>query len=224
MTSRRPIPTQGEKSEKECSGPIVFVVDDDAGMRSVLRRLLTLANLPVELYASGTEFLSAASFNRPGCVILDVSMPQMSGLEVQANLKLRRVELPVVFLTGSSDIPVAVAAMREGAVDFIEKPFDNKDLVARIRSAIEHSESRRRQREARSAILGRLERLTPREREVMEQVVAGRTSKEIARIVGASHRTVEIHRARLMEKMEAATLADLVRMHLRLQGDAQSES
>jgi RNA polymerase sigma factor (sigma-70 family) len=218
MTSHRTIPTEGD------SGPVVFVVDDDAGMRSVLQRLLTLANLPVELYASGTEFLAAASFNRPGCVILDVSMPQMSGLEVQANLKLRCVELPVVFLTGAADIPVAVSAMREGAVDFIEKPFDNKDLIARIRSAIEHHESRRRRQEARSAIVVRVERLTPREREVMEQVVAGRTSKEIARLIGASHRTVEIHRARLMEKMEAATLADLVRMHLQLQGDAQSES
>lgn len=194
--------------------PLVRVVDDNEGIRSALRRVLGLAKLSVEVYASGAEFLASANFDRPGCVLLDVAMPGMSGLEVQAQLRQRGVALPVVFLTGTADIPIAVTAMREGAVDFIEKPFDNDDLVARVRLAIEHHAQRRRDEAERKAILGRLEKLTPRERQVMELVVTGRTSKEVARIIGSSHRTVEIHRSRMMEKMAAATLADLVRMRL----------
>jgi FixJ family two-component response regulator len=200
--------------------PVVLVVDDNDGMRAAVERLLTVAKLSVEAYASGREFLAHARFDRPGCILLDVAMPQMSGLEVQAQLNARGVALPVVFLTGTSDIPIAVAAMRDGAVDFIEKPFDNADLVARVRQAIAHHEGRRRSEAERGGIGARLATLTPREREVMELVVAGRTSKEIARIVGASHRTVEIHRARLMQKMAADTLADLVRMRLMLDGAA----
>jgi FixJ family two-component response regulator len=196
--------------------PVVLVVDDNDGMRAALERLLTVAKLAVESYASGREFLARARFDRPGCILLDVAMPQMSGLEVQAQLNARGVALPVVFLTGTSDIPIAVAAMRDGAVDFIEKPFDNADLVARVRHAIAHHEDRRRSKAEHGGVGARLATLTPREREVMELVVAGRTSKEIARIVGASHRTVEIHRARLMQKMAADTLADLVRMRLML--------
>jgi len=215
---RRPIRTEAQP------GPVVFVVDDDDGMRSALQRLLTLAKLPVEPYASGVEFLAAAKFDRPGCILLDVSMPQMSGLEVQVSLKQNQVSLPIVFLTGLSDIPIAVAAMREGATDFIEKPFDNEDLVARVRAAIEQHEQTRRGDAERLEIVARAQKLTPREREVMNHVVTGLTSKEIARVVGASHRTVEIHRARLMEKMAAATLADLVRMHLLQQQGERSES
>jgi len=145
-------------------------------------------------------------------------MPQMSGLQVQSALKQRHVALPVVFLTGSSDIPIAVAAMREGAVDFIEKPFDNEDLVARLRAAIERGLNARRDEASRLELQARAAKLTPREREVMDLVVTGLTSKEIARVVGASHRTVEIHRAHLMEKMVAGTLAELVRAHLALRG------
>jgi FixJ family two-component response regulator len=200
------------------SDPLVRVVDDDEGMRSALRRLLAVAKLDAELYASGSEFLETAQFDRPGCVLLDVNMPQMSGLQVQSALKQRHVALPVVFLTGSSDIPIAVAAMREGAVDFIEKPFDNEDLVARLRAAIERGLNARRDEASRLELQARAAKLTPREREVMDLVVTGLTSKEIARVVGASHRTVEIHRAHLMEKMVAGTLAELVRAHLALRG------
>jgi len=213
MTTRRTIRTD------IAPDPLVLVVDDDDGMRSALQRLLTRGGLAVDAYATGEQFLAAARFDRPGCIVLDVGMPQMSGLEVQALLKRRGVMLPVVFLTGSADIPIAVAAMREGAVDFIEKPFENDDLVLRVRAAIEHDQRSRRRQHERTAIIKRLEKVTPREREVMELVVTGKTSKQIARDLGASHRTVEIHRARLMEKMEAATLADLVRMHLLLRGD-----
>lgn len=198
------------------SAPVVFVVDDDASMRSALGRLLTFAHLAVELYASGAEFLENARLDRPGCILLDVSMPRMSGIEVQAYLNRHEVTLPVIFLTGSADVPVAVTAMREGALDFIEKPFDNDHLLDRVRLAIEHHSRRQGDAEERKIALERLRQLTPREREVLELVVTGRTNKEIARALGASHRTIEIHRVHLMEKMMAPTLADLVRMRLRI--------
>jgi FixJ family two-component response regulator len=194
--------------------PVVFVVDDDDLMRAALRRLLVHAGLAVEQYASGAEFLAQAKLDRPGCLLLDVSMPGMTGLEVQTRLNQLRMGLPVVFLTGSSHIPIAVAAMREGAVDFIEKPFDNDDVVERVRKAIAHDGHQRSSDENKHAVLNRLDSLTPRECSVMELVVAGQTSKEIARTLGVSPRTIEIHRVHLMEKMSAPTLAALVRMRL----------
>lgn len=198
--------------------PKVFVVDDQANMRSALQRLLHRAGFAVELYGSGAAFLAAAVLEGPACILLDVSMPEMTGLEVQAELKKRRCTLPIVFLTGTADVPIAVAAMREGAIDFIQKPFDNEELVRRLRTVIEQHGRLRGDGSgiSRSSFMRRLESLTPREREVMELVVAGRTSKEIARIIGASHRTVEIHRGRMMQKMSAATVADLVRMRVSL--------
>ncbi|MDR3387056.1 MAG: response regulator [Rudaea sp.] len=194
--------------------PVVLVVDDDDLMRSALRRLLLAAGIATEVYASGNEFFAQAQLDRPGCLILDVRMPGMSGLEVQACLRQRDVELPVIFLTGSSDIPIAVAAMREGATDFIEKPFDNDDLLARVRQAIDRHSHRRREHDERHDVLRRLATLTARERSVLDLVVAGKTNKEIARDLGASYRTIEIHRSHMMEKMAAPTLADLVRMRL----------
>ena len=196
------------------AAPVVFVVDDDDLMRAALQRLLVQAGLTVEQYASGAEFLAQATLDRPGCLLLDVSMPGMSGLEVQTRLNQLRLGLPVVFLTGSSHIPIAVAAMREGAVDFIEKPFDNDDVVDRVRKAIARDGHQRSGDEDKQAVLHRLMALTPRECGVMELVVAGKTSKEIARSLGVSPRTIEIHRGHLMEKMAAPTLAALVRMRL----------
>jgi FixJ family two-component response regulator len=198
----------------DAAKPVVLVVDDNAGIRSALRRLLISSNLSVELYSSGAELLADARFDRPGCLVLDIGMPGMSGLEVQTELKHRKVMLPIVFLTGTAEIPIAVAAMREGATDFVEKPFDNEDLVARVRRAIDIHEHGRRNAAERETIVVCLQTLTPREREVMELVVAGRTNKEIARLVDASHRTIEIHRSHLMEKMRAPSLAELVRKRL----------
>jgi FixJ family two-component response regulator len=198
---------------------VVFVVDDDAGIRSALRRLLKLHGLMVELFASGGEFLDRANLRRSGCLLLDVRMPGMNGLEVQAQLNERRIPLPVIFLTGASDIPMAVAAMRQGAVDFIEKPFDNRHLLARVRQALDQARSRIQRSADRDAVLSRCNSLTPREREVLELVTVGKTAKEIARTLGASHRTIEIHRGHLMEKMGASTLAELVRMRLLAEGD-----
>jgi len=201
--------------------PTVLVVDDDDLMCSALRRLLVTAGLAAEIYASGAEFLAQAQLDRPGCLILDVGMPGMNGLEVQRCLRQRHVDLPVIFLTGSSDIPIAVAAMREGAADFIEKPFENDDLISRVRQAIDRHSHRRQETVERDDVLRRLSLLTARERSVLELVVAGKTNKEIARVLGASHRTIEIHRHRVMEKMAAPTLADLVRMRL-LEGNEPS--
>jgi len=192
--------------------PVVRIVDDDDLIRSAVRRLLANAGLATELYASGAEFLAQAQLDRPGCLILDFRMPGMNGLEVQAALKQRGMEVPIIFLTGSSDIPVAVAAMREGAADFLEKPFENADLLARVRQAIERDAQWRQHNALRRQVLQRFNSLTARERSVCELVITGKTNKEIARALGASYRTIEIHRRRVMEKMEAPTLADLVRM------------
>jgi len=192
--------------------PVVRIVDDDDLIRSAVRRLLANAGFATELYASGAEFLAQAQLDRPGCLILDFRMPGMNGLEVQAALKQRGMEVPIIFLTGSSDIPVAVAAMREGAADFLEKPFENADLLARVRQAIERDAQWRQNNAQRRQVLQRFNSLTARERSVCELVITGKTNKEIARALGASYRTIEIHRRRVMEKMEAPTLADLVRM------------
>lgn len=197
----------------------MFVVDDDAGIRSALRRLLKLHGFAFELYASGSEFLDHANLNRTGCLLLDVRMPGMNGLEVQTRLNQRGIPMPVIFLTGTADVPMAVAAMRQGAADFIEKPFDNRQLLARVRQALQQAHTRIRHNADRDAVRSRCNSLTPRERQVLELVTMGKTAKEIARALGASHRTIEIHRGHLMEKMGAATLAELVRMRLLAEGD-----
>ena len=207
-------------SNEPAEQPVVIVVDDDASMRAALRRLFASAHITSEHYASGAEFLAQARMERPGCILLDVGMPGMNGLEVQARLKQRHVDLPVIFLTGTAEIPIAVAAMREGAMDFVEKPFDNDDLVARVRNVIERHRRERPGEVERREVRRRRQLLTSREREVLELLVHGKTNKEIARALGASHRTIEIHRRNAMEKMGAPTLADLVRMRL-IEGDAQ---
>ena len=209
------------KVRADMAAPVVFIVDDDDLVRAALRRLLISAELACELYASGTEFLANAVITRPGCLVLDFKMPGMNGLEVQAALKERGLHMPVIFLAGSSDIPIAVAAMREGAVDFVEKPFENADLVARIRAALARSAQWWREKSEQQQIRQRLQSLTARERSVFDLVVAGNTNKEIARQLGASYRTIEIHRRRVMEKMQAPTLADLVRMRPGADGDAE---
>jgi FixJ family two-component response regulator len=216
--------TRSEQRADAPAQPVVFVVDDDDLIRSAVKRLLTNANLASELYASGAEFLAQANIERPGCLILDFKMPGMNGLEVQACLKQRRVELPVIFLTGSSDIPIAVKAMREGAVDFVEKPFDNADLLVRVRQAIERNSKWWLENAERRHVLLRFDSLTARERSVFELVVVGKTNKEIARDLGASYRTIEIHRRRVMEKMAAPTLADLVRMRAEIEPPALEKS
>jgi RNA polymerase sigma factor (sigma-70 family) len=190
----------------------VFVVDDDQAMRSSLKWLIESVGLAVESFASADEFLRSYYPGRAGCLLLDVRMPGMSGLELQEYLLEHQIEIPVIIITGHGDVHMAVRAMKSGAVDFIEKPFNDEMLLDAIRNALTLDDRRRETRAAKAAIAERLEQLTPREHEVMEMVTAGRSNKEIANVLGVSAKTVEAHRARVMEKMQAGSLAELVRM------------
>lgn len=190
----------------------VFVVDDDPFVRQQLTRLLEKAGWHVRAFASGAELLAVLTPGQAGCLLLDVSMPGMSGLELQAELHARGIQTPVVFLTGHGTIPMAVDALRAGAVTFLEKPVVSQALVEAVTLALNHDRERRRAAEASAVRAQQLGALTQREREVMEQVVKGLSNKEIARILGISFRTVEYHRAHIMEKLSADSVADLVRL------------
>ena len=190
----------------------VFVVDDDDAVRTSLRLLLKSVGLPVETYGSAQEFLDAFDADRAGCLVLDIRMPGMSGLELQQKLNEMHAIVPIVFITGHGDVPMAVEAMQHGAVDFIQKPFRDQDLIDRINQALERDKENRAGLKERDAIRRRMEQLTPREREVLDLVTQGKANKVIAGDLNVSQRTVEIHRARVMEKMGASSLAHLVRM------------
>ena len=194
--------------------PTIFVVDDDAAVRDALKLLLRSVGQAVETFGSGQEFIDAYSEDRPGCLVLDIRMPGMSGLELQQKLNERHSILPIIFITGHGDVPMAVEAMQAGAVDFIQKPFRDQDLIDRINQALEKDNNNRAALGERNDIRRRLETLTPREREVLDLVVHGKANKVIAGDLKLSQRTVEIHRARVMEKMQASSLAHLVRMVL----------
>ena len=196
------------------TAPTVFVVDDDFGVRSSIRVLMKSIGLPATPYASAKEFLAAYDAAQPGCLVLDIRMPGMSGLELQGKLNERHSILPIIFITGHGDVPMAVEAMQAGAVDFIQKPFRDQDLLDRINQALDKDAGSRRMLAERNMIRKRLDSLTPREHEVLDLVVAGKANKVIAGDLNLSQRTVEIHRARVMEKMEAHSLAHLVRMVL----------
>lgn len=190
----------------------VYVVDDDEAVRKSLQLLFRSVGIETELYESGDEFLDQFDSALDGCIVLDIRMPGLSGLEVQKQLAERGVEVPVIFITGHGDVPMAVEAMRLGAFDFVEKPFREQELMDRVAKALSSSEERREQTEMKREVSQRYETLTPREKEVMSCVVKGQANKVIAMDRGVSQRTVEIHRARVMEKMQARSLADLVRM------------
>jgi len=190
----------------------VFVVDDDEAMRSSLKWLIESMGMHVETYDSAQGFLDAYFPGRAGCLLLDVRMPGMSGLELQAYLARREQRIPVIIITGHGDVSMAVKAMKNGAVDFIEKPFDDEALIVSIRNALQHDEKQRTLRSQRADITARMSELTPRENEVMAMVTDGKSNKEIAAALGVSAKTVEVHRARVMDKMRADSLAELVRM------------
>jgi len=198
----------------EAREPMVHVVDDDEAVRESLRLLIRSMGLPVRTYASGAEFLGVWSDDPPGCLVLDIRMPGMSGLDLQQQLNARHSILPIIFITGHGDVPMAVEAMQAGALDFIQKPFRDQDLLDRISQALERDAANRRLLVEHSALRARLESLTPRETQVLRLVVAGRANKVIAGDLNLSQRTVEIHRSRVMEKMRAQSLAQLVRMVL----------
>lgn len=194
--------------------PTVFIVDDDAAIRFAMQALMDSVDVKHEIFASGDEFLAKVDDHRPGCLVLDIRMPGLGGLELQEELLRRGNTLPIIFITGHGDVPMAVEAMQKGAVDFIQKPFRDQDLLDRIREALSTDRKRRQEQEQHDEVESRLSRLTNREREVFDLVVTGKPNKVIAYELGVSQRTVEIHRARVMEKMRARSLADLVKMHM----------
>lgn len=201
------------------STPIVFIVDDDEAVRDSLRMLMESIGLATEAFASADQFLDAYDESRSGCLVLDIRMPGMSGLELQALLNERRAMLPVIFITGHGDVPMAVQAIRGGAYDFIQKPFREQELLDRVQQVLAEDERNRDVLHQKREILERLSTLTPREREVLDLVVAGKANKVIAIDLGLSQRTVEIHRAHVMEKMQTKSLAHLVRMMISVEDE-----
>ena len=192
--------------------PTVFVVDDDEAVRGSLRLLLKSLGIPAVSHGSATEFLAEYDPEHPGCIILDVRMPGMSGLELQDELNRRGAIIPVIFITGHGDVPMAVEAMQHGAVDFLQKPFSDKDLTDRIHQALSIDLRNRAMLDEKDRIRARLAALTPREMQVLRFVTLGKSNKVIAGDLDVSQRTVELHRAHLMEKMGASSLAHLERM------------
>ena len=189
----------------------IHVVDDDEAMRDSMSWLLEGEGYKVACYNSAASFLAARNAHMRGCLVLDVRMPEMSGLELHEKLEALGSQLPIIFVTGHGDVPMAVGALQRGACDFIEKPFNNEDLLTRIRRALELDNQRSARQQRDSAISNRLEKLTQREREVMQLVVTGKLNKQIADSLDISMKTVEAHRARVMEKMGVRTLAELVK-------------
>lgn len=198
------------------SRPTVFVVDDDEAVRDSLAELIDSIGRPVETFDSAQAFLDAYDPARAGCLVLDVRMPGMSGLDLQERLNERQAILPIIFITGHGDVPMAVEAMQRGATEFLQKPFRDQDLLERIELALAQDAQQRGAQRERQRILQHMDGLTAREREVMERVVAGAANKVIALDLGISQRTVEIHRANVMDKMSAKTLPELVSMVLRV--------
>ncbi len=196
------------------SGPVIHVIDDDDSARESLAFLLTTANFHVRAYDSGKAFLDAVPGIESGCIITDVWMPEIGGLELVRSLKKLKVDLPIIVITGHSDVPLAVEAMKAGAVDFIEKPYDGELLLGAVRSALTARKADQKRDGERAEIQERLAALSPRERQVLDGLVAGHHNKTIAHELGISARTVEIYRANVMAKMQAASLSQLVRMAL----------
>jgi two-component system, LuxR family, response regulator FixJ len=191
---------------------VVHLIDDDDGVRQAVAFLLTTSGFAVRVYESAPAFLGALPTVQPGCIVTDVRMPEMDGLELQRQLKLRGVGLPVIVITGHGDVPLAVEAMKAGAVDFIEKPFNDEKLLSAIRVAIDRHGRDSHHDDEIATIRSKLDALSPREREVLDGLVAGLPNKTIAYDLKISARTVEVHRANLMARMGAGSLADLVRM------------
>ena len=208
----------------ELPTPTIYVVDDDEGVRNSLRFLLKSVGLSARTLASAREFLETYKPGQPGCVVLDVRMPGMSGLELQQQLNLRGATVPVIFITGHGDIPMAVEAMQHGAFDFLQKPFRDQDLIDRIQRALERDARQRAALNQYERIRARFQTLTPREREVLTLMTSGKPNKVMAADLGVSQRTVEIHRARVMEKTGAASLAQLVRMAMDLESQPKNSS
>jgi FixJ family two-component response regulator len=200
------------KSAASTDQPIVFVVDDDASMRQALSRLFQSVQLRVEVFSSPQEYLQSERPDVPSCLVLDVRLPGLSGLDFQAELAKADVRIPIVFITGHGDIPMTVRAMKAGAVDFLAKPFRDQDLLDAVTAAIQRDEKRREHEKAIANLNTHFASLTAREREIMALVASGLMSKQIAAQIGLSEITVKVHRSHIMKKMGARSVADLVRM------------
>ena len=192
------------------AGPLVYLVDDDDAVRDSLGLLLRSIDLDCELYASALDFLEHYDSKRQSCLVADIRMPGLSGLELQQRLNEQRAEVPIIFITGHGDVPMAGNAMKAGAADFLQKPFRDQELIDRIHKALDRDKERRLARAEEDVIRARLALLTPRETEVMQRVVKGQANKVIAMDLGVSQRTVELHRARVMRKLKMRSLAELV--------------
>jgi RNA polymerase sigma factor (sigma-70 family) len=204
--------------------PVVFVVDDDPSVRSSLKFLLSTVGLRVESFVSADTFLQKNPPDAPSCLVLDVRLPGLSGLDFQHELAARNIRIPIVFVTGHGDIPMSVRAMKAGAVEFLTKPFRDQDLLDAIRIALERDRARREQEKEATELQQRFGSLTPREREVIFMVVSGMLNKQIAGQLGTAENTVKVQRSRAIEKLNAQSLADLVRMIEKLKGPAEKAS
>ena len=196
--------------------PIVFVVDDDPSVRRAIKRLVGSVGLQVELFGSAQEFMGSKHPDAPSCLVLDIRLPGISGLDFQPQLAEAGIRIPIIFITAHGDIPMTVRAMKAGAVEFLTKPFRDQDLLDAIQVALDRDRTRRQQELKIAALRERFESLTPREREIFPLVVSGRPNKQIAAALGTSEITIKVHRGSVMRKMQADSLADLVRMAGRL--------
>ncbi len=190
----------------------VFVIDDDESVLKALSRLIRSVGFEVETFSSAGDFLNQRLPDCPSCAVLDVRMPGLSGFDLQEKLKQVGVEIPIIFITGHGDVPMSVRAMKAGAVDFLQKPFNDQELLDAIQRAVSFDQQERRERTEKAEIQDRIDSLTPREKQVLALVVTGMLNKQIGAELGATEKTIKVHRARVMEKMRAASLPDLVRI------------
>ena len=204
--------------------PVVLVVDDDPSVRSSLKFLLSSVGLQVESFDSAETFLQRKPPDAPSCLVLDVRLRGLSGLDFQRELTARNIRIPIVFVTGHGDIPMSVRAMKAGAIEFLTKPYRDQDLLDAVRIALDRDRARREQEKDLTDLQQRFDSLTPREQEVISKVVSGMLNKQIAGELGTAENTVKVHRSRAMEKMNAQSFADLVRMIEKLKGPAEKAS